>query len=91
MRIKLRFANIFPCVDWAIKMLQKWETLSQEVKDKLLFLQQKEAFFQALFCVEKSFKISCEILQKEGFGEGQKTKILPALSQLKRSEKLLIN
>lgn len=74
MRIKLRFTNIFPCVDWAVNMLQKWEILSQEVKEKLFFLKQKEAFIQELFCVGEPFKISCEILKKKTLGKVKKPK-----------------
>lgn len=90
MRIKLRFANIFPSVNWAMKMLREWDRLSEEVQKELLFLKQNEAFMEELFYIGEGFKMTCEILKKEGFGESQKAKILQSLAQLNQSEKMQI-
>jgi len=60
MRGKLRFANIFPSVNWAKKMLQNWEDLPSKVQEEILFLREKEAFITGLIQVEKIFKTVCE-------------------------------
>lgn len=90
MRGKLRFANIFPCVGWAKKMLDKWEQLSEEVQNSLSFLKENKDFIQSLLDVEMIFKIVCAKLKNEGFGESQKQEILTTLAQLEVGEKASI-
>ena len=82
MRGKMRFANIFPCVDWAEKCLDNWQTLSPTIQEPLKFLKDNQAFIEELIQIEKAFKQTCEILKNEGFGIAQKKSILEKLSQL---------
>lgn len=82
MRGKLRFANIFPCVNWANKMLQNWENLPSKVQEEILFLREKEVFITGLIQVEKIFKTACEQLKNNGFGQSQKKELLDKLAEI---------
>lgn len=82
MRGKLRFANIFPCVNWAKKMLKNWENLPLKVQEEILFLKEKEAFITGLIQVEKIFKTVCEQLKNHGFGQNQKKELLANLVEI---------
>jgi hypothetical protein len=75
MRGKMRFANIFPCVNWAEKQLKEWSNLPQSVQNKLAFLKEKQAFINDLLIVRDVFKNTCRILKTEGFGVSQKRAI----------------
>lgn len=90
MRTKLRFANIFPCVNWAEKMLNKWDRLNKEIQDALMFLKTNEAFIKSLVQVGQIFKIVCSILKNKGFGIIQKQEILAKLESFELSEKAII-
>jgi hypothetical protein len=82
MRAKMRFANIFPCVDWAQRMLANWEDLGQEVQEKVQFLKDNATFFQTLSQAEVIFKTVCAKLKNEGFGIVQKQELLAQLDLL---------
>jgi hypothetical protein len=90
MRTKLRFANLFPCVDWSVKILQKWTELDEQIREKLVFLKQHEDFIQSLNQLQKVFKDICELLKNKGFSLEQKTKALAMLASLQVSEKTQI-
>ena len=82
MRGKLRFANIFPCVDWAKRQLDNWEkleNLKESVTKNLAFLKEHQSFIEELEEVTKVFKLVGEILKNKGFGEAQKKLILQEL------------
>lgn len=82
MRAKMRFANIFPCVKWAKKMLVQWDDLSQEVQQKLIFLKEHKAFIQSLIEVEIIFKTLCDKLKNKGFGVAQKQEVLEQFAKV---------
>lgn len=82
MRGKLRFANIFPCVNWAKKMLQNWEDLPSDVQEEILFLKAKEEFITGLIQVEKIFKTVCKKLKNHGFGQSQKKELFADLAEI---------
>lgn len=90
MRGKMRFANIFPCVNWAKKTLLNWDNLSEDVQEKLAFLKDKPDFIQSLIEVEIIFKTTCAKLKNEGFGTRQKQEILDAFSKIKAGDKASI-
>ncbi|WP_338790948.1 hypothetical protein [Bernardetia sp. MNP-M8] len=79
MRVKMRFANIFPCVNWAKKIVQNWDNLPSCVQEQVLFLKEKEEFIKGLIQVEKVFKMVCQELKTTGFGVLQKKNILNKL------------
>jgi len=79
MRGKLRFANIFPCVDRAKKQLAHWDNLEESVKTSLAFLKKNQTFIEELDAVTKIFKWVCCILKNKGFGNAQKSLILEKL------------
>lgn len=83
MRGKMRFANIFPCVTWAQKILADWENLSEDVQNSLVFLKEKSDFIQSLIEVAKIFKLVCAKLKNKGFGRVQKQEILKEFSEMK--------
>ncbi len=83
MRGKMRFANIFPCINWATKRLNDWDDLSAEVQSRLAFLKEKSEFIESLTEVEIIFKTVCTKLKNEGFGSVQKQAILDSLSEMK--------
>ena len=82
MRGKMRFANIFPCVDWAEKMLAGWDTLSPDVRDKVKLLKGNAAFFRSLIQAAAIFKAVCAKLKNKGFGRAQKQELLAELEAL---------
>jgi hypothetical protein len=90
MRTKLRFANLFPCVDWAVKILQQWAELDEQITKKLMFLKQHEDFIQTLNQLQKVFKSVCVILKNQGFSIKQKTKVLTLLASIQTGEKTQI-
>lgn len=90
MRGKLRFANIFPCVDWAKSCLDKWDTFDNKVQESLAFLQEQRAFIDQLIDIGKIFKWVCKKLKTEGFGSKQKKVILEKLSAFKTGENTII-
>jgi hypothetical protein len=83
MRGKMRFANIFPCVEWARKCLGDWQNLHEDVRTRLMFLKDKEVFIGSLVEVSVVFKTVCKILKNDGFGTLQKRTILGILDGLK--------
>ena len=87
MRGKMRFANIFPCVNWAKRCLQDWTNLDKELQENLSFLKEKNDFIQSLIEVEIVFKTVCEKLKNQGFGAVQKQEILSALAELKAGKR----
>jgi hypothetical protein len=90
MRGKLRFANMFPCIDWAKRCLEKWETLSPSLQTSLVFLKHNEDFIKELETIERAFKLVCETLKNKGFGQGQKKGILKALAALDKTKNTLV-
>ena len=82
MRGKLRFANIFPSVNWAKKMLQNWGNLPLNVQEEVLFLKEKEDFITGLIQVEKIFKTVCKKLKNHGFGQSQKKELMDNLVEI---------
>ena len=76
MRGKMRFANIFPCINWAKNMLEKWQELSPNVQQTAAFLVEKRDFILELIENEKAFKSLCQTLKNNGFGQLQKQEVL---------------
>lgn len=87
MRGKMRFANIFPCVDWAEKCLNNWQTLTPTIQQSLKFLKDNQVFIEELIQIEKAFKQTCEILKNDGFGIDQNKRILEKLTELSLDKK----
>lgn len=87
MRGKMRFANIFPCVNWAKKILIDWEDLSEEVQSKLNFLKEHKDFIETLIQIETVFKTVCAKLKNKGFGQTQKQELLKQLAEIEPHEK----
>lgn len=75
MRGKMRFANIFPCVAWAQRLLSDWANLPELVREKLAFLKVKDGFIASLGCISTVFKTVCSTLKNEGFGDTQQASI----------------
>ena len=90
MRGKMRFANIFPSVNWTEKMLKNWERLPLEVQHQITFLKEKKAFIKSLSEVETIFKFTCEILKNKGFTATSKKKIVEQLNEMQLTEKASI-
>lgn len=82
MRTKMRFANIFPCVDWAQKILAGWDDLEQNIQDELRLLKDNSAFFQSLSQTAAIFRTVCDKLKNKGFGLAQKQELLAELELL---------
>lgn len=80
MRGKLRFANIFPCVSWAKKMIDQMEELPLEVEEQLSFLVTHKSFIEALVEVQSIFKTVCENLKNNGFNSISQQAILNKLT-----------
>ncbi|MFK7906618.1 MAG: hypothetical protein AB8B69_15915 [Chitinophagales bacterium] len=87
MRGKMRFANIFPCVNWAKKTLANWDSLDGEVQNRLTFLKENTDFIQSLIEVEIVFKKVCAQLKNQGFQAAQKQEILDSFIAMKAGEK----
>jgi len=82
MRGKMRFANIFPCVNWAEKMLGAWDDLDKEVQHQLLFLQEQKEFIETLIQIAQIFKMVCATLKNKGFSLTEKQQILDQLEPI---------
>lgn len=80
MRGKMRFANIFPCVGWAKKMLDGMDGLPLEVREQIVFLNENKGLIASLVQVQAIFKTVCEDLKNNGFGAIQKQRILNRLA-----------
>lgn len=80
MRGKLRFANIFTCVDWAKKQLDNWINLDESIREHLAFLKENQGFVEELIEQSKIFKMVCSMLKNKGFSQVQKTAIFKELS-----------
>jgi len=80
MRGKLRFANIFPCVSWANKMIDQMGELPLEVGEQLSFLATHKSFIEALVQVQSIFKTVCEGLKNNGFNSISQQAILNKLT-----------
>ena len=80
MRGKLRFANIFTCVDWAKKQLDNWGNLDKSIKEHLTFLKENQVFIEELIEQSGIFKMVCSMLKNKGFSQEQKTAIFKELS-----------
>ena len=79
MRHKMRFANIFPCVDWALRCLASWENFDEKQRECLLWLKDNDAFVKALKHQGDIFKAVCKTLKTKGFSEAQKTELVQHL------------
>ena len=90
MRGKMRFANIFPCVNWAEQMLQDWDNLEEEVQNKLVFLQQQKEFIETLIEIAQIFKMVCSKLKNNGFSLTQKQEILEELEKINAKNNTVI-
>jgi hypothetical protein len=90
MRGKMRFANIFPCIEWAKTRLDNWESMDEKVRISLGFLKANSAFIEQLVVIGKLFKIVCLKLKTEGFGENQKSSIFSYLSSFTTGEKVIV-
>jgi hypothetical protein len=82
MRGKLRFANIFPSVNWAVGLLGDWENLPARVQEEVLFLKGKKDFVMGLSQVERLFKTACKKLKDRGFGVCQKQELVDGLAEI---------
>ena len=80
MRGKLRFANIFTCVDWAKRQLDNWVNLDESITTYLAFLKENESFVEELVEQSKIFKRVCSMLKNKGFSQEQKTTLVKELS-----------
>ena len=80
MRGKLRFANIFPCVSWAKKMIDQMGGLPLEVAEQLSFLVTHKSFIEELVAVQSIFKTVCTDLKNNGFNSISQQAILNKLT-----------
>lgn len=90
MRGKMRFANIFPCINWAKKMLATWEDLPEQVQHALQFLKTQHEFIASLIQIQDVFKMLCATLKNKGFGTAQKKEILTYFESIEAQEKTAI-
>ena len=83
MRSTMRFANIFPCIDWSEKMLNIWDSLDEEVRKELAFLKENAGFIKELVQTAKVFKNLCKKLKDFGFVKKEKESIIKELDGFK--------
>ena len=88
MRGKMRFANIFPCVEWAKKQLDNWVNLQDSISKNLAFLKENKEFIDELVEQSKTFKMVCSVLKNNGFNEVQKEAILKELTSQSESKNI---
>ena len=81
MRGRMRFANIFPCVDWAYSCLKKWDAFNSQQQESLSFLKEHFIFIEQLVSIGKIFKYVYGELKTIGFGLAQKQKIAVELAK----------
>ncbi len=66
-RIKLRFANIFPLVEWAEKMCVKWHSLPLEVQNACKWLSENKPFIEELVIIKNACTTILGLLKTQGF------------------------
>lgn len=65
--LKMRFANIFPLVDWAQKMLLQWYLLPSEVQVACHWLLENKIFIEELIVIKIQANIVLDLLKTQGF------------------------
>lgn len=80
LRTKMRFANIYPVVEWASQLLQNWSSLPAAVRAELAWLKQKRAFLAELPKVVELCK-QVSTLLKTGLDEATTAAICALVEQ----------
>ncbi|MDZ7933541.1 MAG: hypothetical protein U5M51_00905 [Emticicia sp.] len=84
-RGKVRFANIFPVVNWASKQLEKWAEIPESVRKDLSFLEQNRELIAQLMSLENTVGQICEILKNGGYSLENKGKLEAILAKQKHA------
>jgi hypothetical protein len=79
-RGKVRFANIFPVVNWADKMLKNWDNLPTKIQEELVFLETQRELILGLILIEKVLSKICGMLKNKAYSLANKEAIEAILS-----------
>lgn len=66
-RTKVRFANLFPLVEWAHKQLTNWQTLPADVQQAFAFLYQQSVWIKQFYTDLTHIKQVSAILKNKGY------------------------
>jgi hypothetical protein len=66
-RTKARFANLFPLVEWANKMVQQWHTIPAELQEALDFIHTNRVWIQTFVEIQQSVIATSKILKNRGY------------------------
>lgn len=88
-RGKVRFANIFPVIEWAYLLLPKHAQLPANIQAELAFVWANEALIHELYEVHRTIGEICKLLKTSGFSAQHKTQVEVFLAAL--SDKPCLN
>jgi hypothetical protein len=67
LRVKMRFANLFVLVDWAVNILNKWDSFTPDVQARLGFVKEQESLVRSLARIEGNIKSVQACVKAGGF------------------------
>ena len=79
----MRFATIFPVVEWAQKWINQWTEIPPEVQQDLVFLMESKALIAQLANLQNTVSALCSILKIEGYSLANKEELLAILAKEK--------
>ncbi len=74
-RSKVRFANLFPLVEWAKKQLGQWDALPQELREDFSFLDRHKEWVLAFWSIQEKLVETSLILKLEGYSLANEARI----------------
>jgi hypothetical protein len=74
-RGKVRFANIFPVVDWSVNLLKTWDTLPKNIQKELDWLIALKDLVNQMSSLEKLIGQLYDLLKNQGFNRFIKQEI----------------
>lgn len=80
-RNKLRFANVFSLILWAKNLLDKWETLPEDIQKELSFLQENKVFLEEFYQVQSQSLALQKLLKVQGYSQENHQKVVKLLNE----------
>jgi len=83
-RNKLRFANVFGIILWAKNLLDKWETLPEDIQKELSFLQENKVFLEEFYQIQSQSLALQKLLKTQGYSGENHKKVVEILTKNKQ-------
>lgn len=85
-RNKVRFANLFPLIEWAKKQLEQWQNLPEEIQKEFIFLKQNEKWVVNFWSIQQKLVEISLILKIEGYSLSNELRIKTILGTANTEE-----